>query len=200
MLMFIISLEIVLIQSLCLLSLIVLCIGSLLIQPTDAILEPQSNVELYVENEVILVGFVTSISVTDSEDTQYTINVERYVKNPQEDNSIVAIGRGSTDSKNLSSIDKLFKMGDRVLLFLNTSNDIFLISPYSVNAQLLDVDADFLPPPLRLYKAEVPVEEISCKQGMSLLIKATNDFPACIKQNSIEKLVTRGWGKLLTSI
>ncbi len=198
--MFIISLEIVLIQSLCLLSLIVLCIGSLLIQPTDARLEPQSNVELYVENEVILVGFVTSTFVTDSEDTQYTINVERYVKNPQEDNSIVAIGRGSTDSENLASIDKLFKIGDRVLLFLNTSNDKYLISPYSVNAQLLDVDADFLPPPLRLYKAGVPVEEISCKQGMSLLIKTKINFPACIKFNSIEKLVTRGWGKLLTSI
>jgi len=198
MLMFIISLEIVLVQSLCLLSLIVLCIGSLLIQSTDARLIPKSNVELYVENEVILIGFVTSTFVTDSKDTQYTINVEQYVKNPQ-DNSIVAIGRGSTDSENLASIDKIFKIGDRVLLFLNTSNDRYLISPYSVNAQLLDLDADFLPPPLKLYKAGVLVEEISCKQGMSLLIKATNDFPACIKQNSIEKLVTRGWGKLLTS-
>ena len=120
------SLEIVLIQSLCLLSLIVLCIGSLLNQPTDAILEPQSNVELYVENEVILIGFVTSTSVIDSENTQYTINVELYIKNPQEVNSIVAIGKGSTGSENLTSITKLFKIGDRILLFLNTSRSTLL--------------------------------------------------------------------------
>lgn len=48
-------------------------------------------------------------------------------------------------------------------------------------------------PPLKQFKAGIPIEEIQCKEGLSLVIKSSNDNPACVKPRSVEKLIQRGW-------
>ncbi|MDH3203299.1 MAG: hypothetical protein OEL81_01310 [Nitrosopumilus sp.] len=37
--------------------------------------------------------------------------------------------------------------------------------------------------------------EIACKKGLDLIFKITDDSPACVRSNSISKLIERGWAK-----
>jgi hypothetical protein len=39
----------------------------------------------------------------------------------------------------------------------------------------------------------VPLDEISCKEGLHLVFKLRDNSPACVKPSSVEKLIERGW-------
>jgi len=41
----------------------------------------------------------------------------------------------------------------------------------------------------------VPALGILCNDGFKLILKASNGLPACVKPDSIEKLVERGWAE-----
>jgi len=45
-------------------------------------------------------------------------------------------------------------------------------------------------------KNGVSLDSITCIEGLELIFKATNNFPACVKPSSITKLVERGWAIL----
>ena len=185
--------EIILIRSLFLLSLVVFVMGSLLIQPIDARTQPKTNLELYLENEVILIGEIISAEEFSKQGhTRYDIKVEKYLKNPQPSNDITAFG-GGTKSGPVSSIDKVFDKGDRVFLLLNSNNGNYQISIYSVWAESFNPDSDFIISPLKLYKAGIPADDIVCKNALILVQKLSDNSPACVKQASIEKLIERGW-------
>jgi len=47
-------------------------------------------------------------------------------------------------------------------------------------------------PPLRQFEMGIPSDKISCKTGYSLIFKFNGD-PACVRPESVEKLVERGW-------
>lgn len=49
--------------------------------------------------------------------------------------------------------------------------------------------------PLKQFTAGIKIEDIKCKEGLQLVIKSSNDHPACVKEISITKLVERGWAK-----
>jgi len=38
-------------------------------------------------------------------------------------------------------------------------------------------------------------QEIKCKEGLNLIFKSTDGSPACVKPESIQKLIERGWAK-----
>ena len=38
--------------------------------------------------------------------------------------------------------------------------------------------------------------EIICENGFILIIKKSENFPACVKPDTAQKLVERGWGVL----
>jgi len=180
-------------QSLFLLSLIVLVMGLLLIPPIDARTQPKTNLELYVENEIILIGEIISAEEFSKQGhTKYDIKVEKYLKNPQPSNDITAFG-GGTKSGPVSSIDKVFDKGDRVFLLLNSNDGNYQISIYSVWAESFNPDSEFIISPLKLYKAGIPVDDIVCKDTLVLVQKLSDSSPACVKQSSIEKLIERGW-------
>ena len=48
-------------------------------------------------------------------------------------------------------------------------------------------------PPLRQFRAGIPIEEIKCKEGFDLVIKLSSGSPACVKPQSKQKLLERGW-------
>ncbi len=50
-------------------------------------------------------------------------------------------------------------------------------------------------PPLKQLKHGTPLEEITCNDGFELIIKASNDSPACVKLGTTQKLIERGWAK-----
>jgi hypothetical protein len=48
--------------------------------------------------------------------------------------------------------------------------------------------------PLKQFKSGIKAENIICKEGLTLIFKSTNGFPACVKSSSVSKLLMRGWG------
>lgn len=47
--------------------------------------------------------------------------------------------------------------------------------------------------PLKQYNSGIRYNEIICKDGLELIGKSTNGTPACVKPQSVEKLVQRWW-------
>ena len=164
----------------------------LLVPSIDAILQPKTDLELYLENEIILIGEIKSLQEFPKQGhTEYDVIVERYLKNPQPTDNITAFGGGTSES--VISVQKVFGEGDRVFLLLNSNNGDYKISLYSVWAGSFNPDLDFIIPPLKLYNAGIPAEDIVCKSMFVLVQRLSDDSPACIKPESIEKLVVIGW-------
>ncbi len=47
--------------------------------------------------------------------------------------------------------------------------------------------------PLKQSKAGVPINEIQCRENLLLVIKSSDNTPACVKPKTMEKLILRGW-------
>lgn len=45
-------------------------------------------------------------------------------------------------------------------------------------------------------KSGIALSELSCKTGFELILKSSDDSPACVKELHVEKIIQRGWGKL----
>ncbi|QLH08757.1 hypothetical protein [Candidatus Nitrosotenuis sp. DW1] len=54
--------------------------------------------------------------------------------------------------------------------------------------------------PLKQFRSGVSVDEISCKEDLILITKTSNENPACVKQETMQKLIERGWGSKLEII
>lgn len=160
---------------------------------SDGRLQSRTILEQYVENETILVGKIIDAVEMENNHTLYNVEIERFIKNPQESKIIQVVGNGVKNSLSNTSVDKIFNPEDRVLLFLNTSDEKNIISPYSVNAETFNVDSDFILPPMRLYNAGIQIDDIVCKDSFVLVIKNSNGSPACVRENSLSKLRTFGW-------
>jgi len=51
----------------------------------------------------------------------------------------------------------------------------------------------FFPPPLKQIKEGIEPSNVTCTEGLELVLKQSNGKPACLKPSSIEKLIERGW-------
>ena len=51
-----------------------------------------------------------------------------------------------------------------------------------------------IPSPLKQFRSGIPIEQIQCRDGLELVIKASNSSPACLRPQSIVVLLIRGWG------
>lgn len=49
--------------------------------------------------------------------------------------------------------------------------------------------------PLKQLKSGIPLEKIQCKEGLELVFKSNDSYPVCVKPETKEKLIQRGWGK-----
>ena len=47
--------------------------------------------------------------------------------------------------------------------------------------------------PLKQFKLGIPTSKIVCNQGFQLIIKAEDNSPACVKLDTAQKLIERGW-------
>ncbi len=160
---------------------------------------PKTNLEHYQENDLILIGNVTSLTENAAENiTDYEIKVEKFMKKTKvltSSSTIFATGSGAISSENIKSTDKIFNVNDRVFLFLNEKEGKYQMSSYSFSAVLFNPDDEFLLPPLTLHRAGISSDEIVCKDNLELIIKANNNSPACVTPDTKEKLVERGWTK-----
>ena len=52
--------------------------------------------------------------------------------------------------------------------------------------------SDVIPPPLKQFKSGIPVDEIQCRESLVLVTKHDGS-PACVKGQTIPRLIERGW-------
>ena len=48
--------------------------------------------------------------------------------------------------------------------------------------------------PLQQFKSGIKAEDVKCKEGLQLVIKAEDGSPACVKPDTAQTLIMRGWG------
>ena len=53
--------------------------------------------------------------------------------------------------------------------------------------------AETIPPPLKQYDSVSDIHDIKCKPHLTLIFKAQEWNPACVKPSSVNKLIERGW-------
>lgn len=54
---------------------------------------------------------------------------------------------------------------------------------------------NILQSPLKQFKSEISAKDITCKEGLQLIIKAEDGSPACVKPDTAQILLERGWAK-----
>ena len=172
---------------------------TLMIPAADAGLLKKSTMDMYLENDLIVFGKITSARDYGDEasQTEYQIEIIQYVKGDKSQNKITAIGLGSLNATRHLDNEAIFLEGQQVFLFLNIPAGTFFISPYSRSVESFEPDS-FILPPLKLFNAGITIDEINCKSSLVLVLKI-NDTPACIKPESVDSLIKRGWASLLIS-
>ena len=78
-------------------------------------------------------------------------------------------------------------------IILNSSL-VLILSFVLITTIALPVSADIVPPKKQANLGITP-DDIICESGMFKIIKATNNSVACVKANSVSKLVSHGWAK-----
>jgi len=51
----------------------------------------------------------------------------------------------------------------------------------------------YFPPPLKQISQGIMPDNVTCTEGLELVLKKSNGLPACVKPSSVEKLIERGW-------
>ena len=51
----------------------------------------------------------------------------------------------------------------------------------------------YFPPPLKQIRNRVEPSQVTCTEGLELVIKRSSGQPACVKPGSVVKLIARGW-------
>lgn len=84
--------------------------------------------------------------------------------------------------------------------FLNFTSGIYEIDLNHDNNNILGSESQFYNfsttggTPLHQFKSGISANDVKCEQGLQLVIKAEDNSPACVKSQTAQKLVERGWG------
>ena len=80
-------------------------------------------------------------------------------------------------------------------LLSDAKNEILFLDQKSNTTRFhYDASASSLPSPLKQFKSGIAVDEVQCKEVLGLMVKH-DGTPACVKFETILKLVERGWAK-----
>lgn len=108
---------------------------SFLIPQSDALIVSQTPEELYENSDMIVFGEI--LDYTDlGHDSIYDIKVIRYLKNPQSNDLIQAIGSGVHSKEIWVEDSTVFEIGEKAMLYLeNDKDDTLRIGPYSFSTE-----------------------------------------------------------------
>ena len=165
----------------------------------SSVLIPKTHLDLYLENDLIVMAEVLSLKDFEGDSnstprTAYEITILQHIKGNTETNQITVVGFGSLNSTRQVDTQTIMSEGQQALLMLKQLIDgYWYISPYSISSDSFNPDSQFILPPLKLYKAGIPSEEIHCKNHLELALKSSNGSPVCLKPESLDILYNRGW-------
>ena len=78
---------------------------------------------------------------------------------------------------------------------------VYLILSIGIIPALLYENANaivYFPPPLKQISDGIKPKNVICNEGLQIILKSNNNFPACVKPDSVEKLIKRDWGKIMS--
>ena len=68
------------------------------------------------------------------------------------------------------------------------------LPPYELDfAPEPSISESNIKPPLKQMKSAIKAETVVCNEGWELIFKSSDESPACVKPNTAEKLIQRGW-------
>jgi len=79
---------------------------------------------------------------------------------------------------------------------ISASSFTIILSIVLVSAMVTPAAADLIPPKKQA-DLGISSDDIVCETGMFKVIKSSNDSVACVKPNSVSKLVSHGWAKAI---
>ena len=218
-------------------SILTVLIGIVEVQNIDALYGERHPRELLKESETVFVGIIQSVNVIEHENSikkeflengtlktvfenytleldEYTIEVEEFLKNPQESNTITLVQ--ATVSTWGATPMKGFEIGDRVLFYVPSiqydslkqySHESFKIpqldckprplveKPCTSISELKQMLAENeMVTPLKQIQSGISPLDVTCKDNFKLLLKSDRLTLACVTYSTAEKLIQRGWG------
>ena len=70
---------------------------------------------------------------------------------------------------------------------------------YTMNGTISNNTDNSMPAPLQQVKyLGIPAQSVTCPQGMVLMNRSFDNSPACVKPDTAQKLVERGWGTIVS--
>lgn len=94
---------------------------------------------------------------------------------------------------NVSTSDSL-SLGKQTVLFTEPSMGGSFDVRRNTSGTSLE-KALYLSSPLTQLRSGIKAEDVKCADGLTLVIKSEDDFPACVKPDAAQKLMARGWAK-----
>ena len=76
----------------------------------------------------------------------------------------------------------------------NTMSKLLTFTIHDKNSQA-ESELPTILSPLKQFKSGINAKDVRCKDGLELIIKTENRFPACVKSSTVDKLVLLGWIK-----
>lgn len=114
-------------------------------------------------------------------DTTVTIELER-------DHSVIV------ESKNVPVMQNRTFVSSFIIPTYYANTWSVMVS--SKNADGLALYPNFDSLPLKQYKAGIDAKNVVCKQEYQLILRSEDSSPACVKSNTAQLLIERGWGHL----
>ncbi len=161
------------------------------------IIEIVYPIEQYIDSDLIVKGFIIDKKNWNGTTNIYDVKVENYFKNSYNGDVVSILAKES-------NIDASFftEVKDDVLLHLKKTDrkdlrerDLFSISFYN---SLIDNNQEINISPLKqlqIIQKGYPLEKIACNSSLELIYKYTDNSPACVKPQSVERLMSLGWAK-----
>lgn len=85
----------------------------------------------------------------------------------------------------ISSISTAIAQNERIQ---NASNTTSIYSHHSIQSPLIQ------------YRSGIDVQAITCNLDLQLILKAEDGSPACVKPDTAQQLMGRGWGKSISTV
>ena len=88
--------------------------------------------QIYKQTDVIIVGKIgNAVGRLSERSTDYTVSVEKYLKNDLHQGTLLVNGIGKKNSAIMAEDEPIFSVGERVVLYLTKVRNEYQVSPYS---------------------------------------------------------------------
>jgi len=163
--------------------------------PRGVTVNPVTNM-VYVTNQE-----TNTISVIDGETNEVVSSIDvgeipRRVVADSQSNLIYVSNQGSKD---ISVIDgerniviEIIPVEEPFELAINSESGKLYSMYYGGELSIITKSKSNLSP-LKQFSTGIDPHDVQCKDGLSLVFKNSNFYPACVKASSVQKLVERGW-------